>query len=167
MRIIAELNLLLRAGVELPEGLKLATDEFLEGWNLSRSVDVRHLEERILNQGWNLIKIDEGTLRSGVGETEQEAIAGALKLALREVDKHVNAMEVERIHLTQYPWFFLARVTVRPYLIQQGTDLTVLAGKESFPIIPRRRQPPTYANVLYPHFGGAMPQLRKMLISSQ
>ena len=38
MRIIAELNLLLRAGVELPEGLKLATDEFLEGWNLSRSV---------------------------------------------------------------------------------------------------------------------------------
>lgn len=150
-----------------PKALKLATGKFSEGWKLSRSVDVRHLKNRILNLGWNLIKIDEGTLRSGVGETAQEAIASALKLALRSVSEHLHAVEVERIHLTQYPWFFLARIIVRPYLIQQSTDLPVLDGKESLPIIPSRRQLPTYASVLYPHFGGAMPQLRRMLISSQ
>ena len=32
MRILAEQNLLLRVHVELPEGLKLATDKFREGW---------------------------------------------------------------------------------------------------------------------------------------
>lgn len=165
MRALAELDLLLRVNVELPEGLKLAMDEFREGWSLARALDVRRLKKRILNRGWRLTKIDHGFLRSGVGDTAQEAIAGALKLALRSVDKHVNAMEVAGIHLTQYPWFFLARVTVRPYLIQRDKDLSVLDGKEFFPIVPRRRQPPTYANVLYPHFGGA-PQLRQMLISS-
>ena len=166
-RNLAELDLIVRVHVELPKGLKLATDEFGEGWNLSRSLDVRHLEERILNPGWSLIKIDEGTLRSGVGATAQEAITSALKLALRSVSERLHAVEVERIHLTQYPWFFLARVTVRPYLIQQSTDLPVFDGKEPLPIIPSRRQPPSYANVLYPHFGGAMPQLRQILISSE
>ncbi len=165
MRILAEQSLLLRVHVELPEGLKLAMDEFREGWSLSRELDVRRLKKRILNRGWRLTKIDHGTLRSGVGETAQEAVAAALKLALRSVDKHVNAMEVARIHLTQYPWFFLARVIACPYLIQQGADLAVLDGKESFPINPRRRQLPNYANVFYPHFGGAVALLRQMPIS--
>jgi hypothetical protein len=167
MRNLAELNLLLRVHVELPDGLKLATDEFREGWNSSRSVDVRHLEERIRNLGWNLIEINEVTLRSGVGKTAQAAIASALKLTLRYASEHVNAVEVDHIHLTQYPWFLLARVTVRSYRIQQGKDLPALDGKASFPIIPRGTQLPTYAHVLYPHFGGRMPPLRQMLISSQ
>jgi hypothetical protein len=163
LRTLAERNLLLRVHVEFPEGLKLATDKFRKGWNLSRSVDVCLLEKRILDLGWSFIKIGEGTLRSGVGETAQEAIAAALKLALRSVDKHVNAMEVARIHLTQYPWFFLARVIVCPYLIQQGADLAVLDGNE---FIPCQKRLPTFAHAVYPHFGGAVAQLRQMLISS-
>lgn len=136
MRILAEQNLLLRVHVELPEGLKLATDKFREGWSVSQALDVRSLKNKIHNRGWSLTKIGVQALTSGVGETAQEAIAGALKLALRSVDKQVNAVEVARIHLTQYPWFFLARVTVRPYLIQQGKDLPVFDGKESFAIVP-------------------------------
>jgi len=106
MRAIAELNVLLRTQIQLPVGLKLATDEFREGWNFVRSTDARRLEKRIQTRGWNFIKIADGELRSGVGETSQLAIASALKLALRRVSTHFNAVEVEHIELTQYPWFF-------------------------------------------------------------
>ncbi len=138
MRTIAELNVLLRERTELPVGLKLATVEFREGWNFVRSADARRLEKRIQARGWNFIRIADGSLRSGVGDTSQEAIASALKLALRRVSKHFNAVEVEHIELTQYPWFFLARVRVYPYRIQQGAVLPV--PDEAFPVPIASRQ---------------------------
>jgi len=110
MRTIAELNLLLHTTAELPTGLKLTTEEFDEGWSFVRRVDARRLEKRIHTRGWNFIRFAAGSLRSGIGDTSQEAIASALKLALRRVSNHSNAVEVEHIELTRYPWFFLARV---------------------------------------------------------
>lgn len=101
MRTIAELTLLLRVQVELPEGLRLATDEFCEGWNFSRSLDALDLGRRILKRGWSFVKIGDESLRSGIGETSQEAIASALKLALRNMGEHTNAVEVANIELTQ------------------------------------------------------------------
>jgi hypothetical protein len=50
MRTIAELNLLLRGRVEPPEGFRLATEEYREGWNFSRSIDAYCLEKKILNR---------------------------------------------------------------------------------------------------------------------
>ena len=81
VRSIAERNVLLRVRVELPEGIKLSTKEFQEGWSLARRVDAYRLEMRILTRGWNFIKIGDGSLRAGVGETSQEAIACALRLS--------------------------------------------------------------------------------------
>jgi hypothetical protein len=154
--------MLLRSGTELPDGLKLATDEFREGWEFVRSLDARRLENKIVLCGWNFIRIADESLRSGVGETSQEAIASALKLALRRVSAHFNVVEVEHIELTQYPWFFLARVRVYPFRIQQGAVLPI--PDESLPalIVPRQRRLPAHAEVLYPHFGSALPQLRQM-----
>jgi hypothetical protein len=166
MRPIAEPNLLLRVCAELPPGLKLATLKFREGWSFSRSVDVRRLEERIAHLGWNLVRINDRTLGSGVGDTAQLAIADALKLALRNVSKYIHAVEVERIQLTQYPWFFLARVMVCPYLIRPGADLPVHYDREPFLIVPRQQRP-NHPHALYPHFGSVMPQLRQIMISSQ
>jgi len=105
-RKIAELNLLLRTAIDLPVGLELATEEFREGWNFVRPGNARRLGKKVKARGWNFIKIADGELRSGVGDTSQKAIASALKLALRRVSNHFNAAEVERIELTQYPWFF-------------------------------------------------------------
>jgi hypothetical protein len=167
MRAITELNMLLRERTELPDGLKLATDEFREGWEFVRTSDARRLEKQIVMRGWNFIRIADGSLRSGVGETSQEAIAGALKLALRRISTHFNAVEVEHIELTQYPWFFLARVRVYPFRIQQGAVLFVPDEVEAFPIPRRQRRLPLDAEVLYPHFGGKMPQLKAMLVSSR
>jgi hypothetical protein len=166
MRTIAELNVLLRERAELPGGLKLATDEFHEGWKIVRAGNAELLKEKIQTRGWNFIRVADGSLRSGVGDTSQEAIAGALKLALRHVSEHFNAAEVERIEHTQYPWFFLARVRVYPYRIQQDADLAVVEEAEPMEIPDRERLSPQSAE-MFQQFGSAMPLLKEMLIASR
>jgi len=166
MRTIAELNVLLRSRAELPIGMKLATEEFREGWNFMRSGDLGRLEKKIQTRGWNFIKIADGSLRSGVGETSQEAIASALKLALRHVSTHFNAVEVEHIELTKYPWFFLARVRVYPYRIQQGAVMPVPDAPVEVSMAGRQRRPAPRSAELFPQFGSAMPLLKEMLVSS-
>lgn len=167
MRTIAELNLLLRVQAELPQGLRLARDDFREGWSFARSLDARCLEKEILKRGWNFIKIDTGFLRSGVGDTAQEAIANGLRLVLREIDEHLNAVELKHIELIQYPWFFLARVRVHPYRIQQGAYLSWPKDDVARPVPRRRGRLPRSSKALFPQFAGALPQLKQMLISSQ
>jgi len=124
MRNIAELTMLLRGPVALPDNLNLETEEFREGWNLVQSGDTHWLDTEIRRRGWHFIRIGEESLRGGVGHTSQEAIAGALKLALRRVSERFNAAEVESIELKKYPWFVLARVAVYPYQIQQDAVLS-------------------------------------------
>jgi hypothetical protein len=102
-----------------------------------------------------------------VGETSQEAMASALKLSLRRISTYFNAVEVDHIELTQYPWFFLARVRVRPFRIQQGAALPIPEEVMPIPALHRQRCLPIDADVLFPHFGSAMPQLKQMLISSR
>lgn len=167
MHNIAELNMLLRAQAELPSGLKLATLEFREGWNFVRPGDARKLEKRIQTRGWNFIKVGDGLLRSGVGDTSQEAIAGALKLALRRVSARFNAAEVEHIELTKYPWFYLARVRINPYRIQPDAALSLPEEEGHLSPAPRTRRLPANSAELYPEFGSAMPQLKAMLLSSR
>jgi hypothetical protein len=125
MRTIAKLNVLIREGIELLDDLGLVTEEFQEGWNVVRSGNMRWLDRKMRKSGGHFTWVDEGSLRSGVGETSQEAIAGALKLALRRVSSHFVAAEIEHVGLKQYPWFFLARVRVFPYQIQQSAVLAV------------------------------------------
>ena len=167
MRTIAELNVLLRARAELPVGFKVATEEFREGWSFMRSGGARRLERKIQTRGWSFIKIADGLLRSGVGDTAQVAIASALRLALRRVSEHFIAAEVEHIELTQYPWFFLARVRVYPYWIQQGALLPLPDEAMEMPMAPRPRRLAPNSAELFPHFGSAMPMLKEMLVSSR
>ena len=130
---IAKRTMLLRGHIELPDNLKLATEEFREGWNIVRSGGARRLHREIRRRGWHFIRIAEGSLKSGVGQTPQEAIAGALKLALRCLSKRFNAAEAAHIELKRYPWFCLARVTVYPYQIQQSAVLSV--SDEALPLV--------------------------------
>jgi hypothetical protein len=167
MQAIAELNMLLRTHIELPGGLKLVTNEFREGWNFAQSVNARHLEKKIIAQGWSFTRIANGSLKSGVGETSQEAVANALRLALRRISAYFNAVELEHIELTQYPWFFLARIRVFPFRIQKGAALPVPEEAKASQAFRRQRHLPIDAEVLFPHLGSAMPRLKEMLISSQ
>jgi hypothetical protein len=164
MRTIVELNLLLRERVELPEGFKLGTEEFREGWKFSRSLNVLGLGKQILNRGWNLIKIGDGPHGSGVGDRPQNAIAGALKLALRRIDEYCNAAEVSRIQLTQYPWFFLARVGIRLYRIQQSAVVSAPENAGWLPIARHKMRLPRQPYAIYSGSSCTMPLLREMPI---
>ena len=167
MRNIAAPKLMLRTQVELPEGFSLATEEFREGWKFSRSVNACRLEKKILSRGWNFIRIGDGPRSYGVGDTSQEAIGKALMHALRHISEDFNAVEVERIELTQYPWFFLARVEVCPYRIQQVAVLPAPDHAGWLSAVPERMRLPRRSAALHPHFRGAMPALREMLILSR
>ncbi len=64
--------------------------------------------------------------RSGIGQSAQEAMTRGIKLALRLVDDSFHAAIVTEILMKEYPWFFLARVTVLPYRFLHGAEtLTV------------------------------------------
>lgn len=120
MRNITELTVLLRERVALPDHFKLLSEEFREGWDFVQSGDAHWLDMKIRKCGWRFIRVAEGSLKSGVGQAPQEAIASALKLALRCVSVRFNAAEVGKIELKEYPWFILATVRVYPYQIQKS-----------------------------------------------
>ena len=163
---IRERNILLREQVELPVGLKLSTRVFREGWEFANLVDARRLERKLHLRGWNFIGSSECRLRSGVGDTSQEAIANALRMALRQVSEESNAVGIDHVELTQYPWFFMARVRVSPYRIQQSSILPVLQVAGIVQGVPRRRRLPSNSAALFPHFGCSMPMLKELLIAS-
>jgi len=167
MRNITESNMLLRTPLALPEDLGVATETFREGWQFVRTANAKKMKQKIKARGWNFIRIGDGSLRSGVGDTSQEAIASALRLALLRVGKQFSAAEVEHIEISRYPWFFLARVRVYPYWIQQSEDLPLPVSAPAPPQFPRQRRLPLNAAALYPQFGSAMPMLKQMLVSSR
>jgi hypothetical protein len=134
MQNITELTVLSRATVTLPDNLKLATDTFQDGWSFVRSGDVHWLDRKVRKCGWHFIWIGEPSQRGGVGRTAQEAIAAALKLALRHVNPDFNAANIDSIALTQYPWFFIAKVRVYPYQIQQDAVLRASQEATSLPM---------------------------------
>ena len=136
MRKIAELTMLLRGRVELPANLNLVTEEFQEGWSVVQSGDTHWLDKEIRQRGWHFIWIGEGSRRGGVGQTSQEAIASALKLALRRVSERFNAAEVESIEVKKYPWFVVAKVKVYPYQIQQGAMVSASDGATTLMVSP-------------------------------
>jgi hypothetical protein len=132
MRNIAELTMLLRERVQLPDDLKLVTEEFREGWNFVRSGDMHWLDKQIRTRGWHFMWIAEALPGSGVRRTSQEAIANALKRTLCRVSARFNAAEVEHIEIKEYLWFFPAKVRVYPYQIQQSGVLSV--SDEALPL---------------------------------
>jgi hypothetical protein len=165
MSTLAESNVLLRAQADLPAGFKVATEEMLAGWNLMRTGGAKRLKQKIQKSGWNLIQLAQGALRSGVGPSAKEAVSSALRLALRRIDSRTNAVEIEGVEVTKYPWFFLARVRVRSYRIQLDAELAAQASLQGADV-EDDEQAPHLAEV-YPQFGTALPMLKQLLVSGQ
>ena len=118
MRNIVESAMLIRRSVRLPGDLELVTEEFGEGWSFVQSGDSQWLDKEIRARGWHFIWITEALLTSGVGETSQEAIASTLE--------RFNAAQVAYVfEVSKYQEFFLARVKIYAYQIQQSVTLLV------------------------------------------
>ena len=132
MQITTEPKFLLRVPCELPQGMKLFTDEFYEGWRRARSMSTGHFENSVRVLGWNFIKIADGSMVVGVGNTSQEAVTGALRHSLRNVRDNSNVLEIRSIELTRYQWFFLARVGVFPYRVQESATLPPSEASNDF-----------------------------------
>ena len=164
---IAAWNVLLRAQTELSVGLNVPTEEFGEGWDLVQAGDLEQLNEEILARGWNLIKIEHGPQRSGVGDTREEAISTAVRLSLRHISDYFNVAEVDCIELMEYPWFFLATVILCPYRIQKDAVQPVPNDAPSHPIVRPRRQSPANSPGLSPRFSASMPILRELMVLSR
>ena len=130
---IIERAMLIRGSVRLPGDLELVTEEFGEGWSFVQSGDSHWLDKEIRARGWHFIWIAEARLRTGVGKTEQKATASALKVALRRVSERFNAAQVGHFEVSKYPGFFLARVKIYPYQIQQSA--TLLVSDEPVPLL--------------------------------
>ena len=167
MHTIAELDILVRERIELPASLRIAKEDFQNGWKFALTANTQELETQVHACGWNLFKIVDQLQASGVGETSHEAVASGLRLALLRMNADNNAAMVEYIELTKYPWFELARVKVRPICIQQSATLAVSDDRLSTPVARRQRGLPLSAAALYPDFGSDMPQLKQMLVSSR
>jgi hypothetical protein len=167
MYVIAETSMLIRAQIELPAGLKLKMHGFGKGWNFVESEDARLLEKHVLSQGWKLIRIVDGWMRSGVGETSRVAVRNALKLALRKVSPDFNAVDVGYIECTKYPQFILASVIVNPHRIQNGAMIPILDEAPSPRTNLGTRLLPPDAAALFPNFTSAMPTLKEMLVLSR
>ena len=122
---ITEGAMLIRRSIRLPGDLELVTEEFGEGWSFVQTGDPYWLDKEVRIRGWHFIWIAEALLRSGVGKTAEAAIARTLKLALCRVSQSFNAAQVGHFEVTKYPGFFLARVKIYPYQIQQSAILLV------------------------------------------
>jgi len=166
VRTIVEMNLLIRACMELPVGLQLTTDQFREGWELVQPEDAGELKRRMRKSERNLIRIGDGILKGGLGDTSREAINCAIKRALRMINERIAVVEVGEIKLTRYPWFCLARVTVFPFWIQLSSASEVPDRATLLAPAPRRGRPPCRADALDSQFAGAIPGLTQELISS-
>jgi hypothetical protein len=123
MQDITELTVLLRVTTELPCGLRIITEDFQEDWNFVRSGDLHRFDEAIRGCGWHFIWIADPSQHRGLGRSEQTSIASALKLALRRVGPEFNAANIDGIEITRYPWFFIAKVKIYPYQIQESAVL--------------------------------------------
>jgi hypothetical protein len=81
------------------------------------------------------------------------------------MNAYFNAVEVEFIELSKYPWFILARLRVCQYRIQQSAVLAVSDEFAFSSIAPRKRRFSLDANALYPDFGSSLPLIKQMLTS--
>jgi hypothetical protein len=164
MTAVAESNVLLREQAEMPSGFKVATDESYDGWKLMRSGGIRRLAKKIETRGWSFTPTADGLPRSGVGKTSVEAIDSALNQVLQRVGADSSAVEIERIELTQYPWFYLARVCVHPYRIKEGTAEHASLGSGSARA--RRKSIASAGAAVGPQMQSAMPMLKDLLTST-
>jgi len=167
MRAISERNMLLRERVAVPLGLNVMREELHDDWGLVPNVNARRLTKKIQPHGWSCPKVANEVLRSGVGATSKEAVASALKLALRDIGEGFNAVEVAHIELTHYPWFYLARVSIYPYVIGQHAILPAADDAPPRSIARQPRRAMRKSSVPLPLFACAMPQLKQVLISSR
>jgi hypothetical protein len=81
------------------------------------------LDTKVRDAGWYFMWLHSSYSRFGVGRGATSAIGKATTRALNQVKRRFNAAELDLVHVSKYPGFQIARVTIHARQIQEGPFL--------------------------------------------
>ncbi len=113
----------LRNECALPSQFDLLQEPFCNGWTEAIGTAASELDERIRIAGWHFMWLADSHSSQALGRTAEAAIHRALARALPVVKGRFNAAELGSIHVTNFPGFRLARVSVQARQIQSQASL--------------------------------------------
>lgn len=116
-------TIFLRKECSLPDHLCLQQEAVDDSWVQVKEIGASALELMIRQTGWHFMHVQGSSSRISVGLTYDGVIHQALVSALKGIACRFNAAELESIHMSKYPGFHIARVTLQPRKIQQYTAL--------------------------------------------
>ena len=107
----------------LPGQLALLQEPFSKGWTEAIGTVASELDAAIRGVDWHFMWMVDSQSSFAFGRTAEAAIHGALARALPGVKRRFNAAELDSIHVTNFPGFRIARVTVQARQIQSQASL--------------------------------------------
>ena len=113
----------LRDECVLPSQFDLLQEPFCKGWAEAIGTAATELDATIRGVGWHFMWIVDSHASLALGRTADAAIHRALARALPVVKRRFNAAELDSIHVTNFPGFRLARVSVQARQIQSQASL--------------------------------------------
>jgi hypothetical protein len=116
-------SVFLRKECILPDRLDLASEPVGISWVRVEAILAPVFDTMIRQAGWHFMWVLPPCARRGIGTTSDAATGRALTRALRGVGHRFNAAELDSVHVTNYPGFYIANVTLQSRQIQQHTSL--------------------------------------------
>jgi hypothetical protein len=116
-------TIFLRKECGLPDHLSLQQEAVDASWVQVMEIGASALDLVIRQAGWHFMCVQGSSSRTSVGSTHDGAVHKALVSALKGIACRFNAAELESIHMSKYPGFHIASVTLHPRKIQQYTAL--------------------------------------------
>jgi hypothetical protein len=130
-------SIFLRSWCTLPDRVSPPRESFSDNWAHVEKIEASDFDVMIRRAGWHFMWVQGSCSRRGYGSTEEKATHRALASALSGINKRFNAAEFDSIHISRFPGFYIATVTMEARQIQQNTSLDVV--NESHPLaIPAR-----------------------------
>jgi len=116
-------SVFLRNECVLPSQLDLLQEPFCNGWAEAVGTVASELDATIRGVGWHFMWIVDAHASLALGRTAEAAIHRALARALPVVKERFNAAELDFIHVTNFPGFRIASVSVQARQIQSQASL--------------------------------------------
>jgi hypothetical protein len=127
-------SVFLRSSCILPDRLDPLQQSVCEGWSVVEEISAPVLDTMIRQAGWHFMWLQGACSRRGFGSTQAVATHRAVVRALKGVSRRFNAAEFDAVHVTKYPGFQIANVTVQPRQIQQHASLNIAEERHPHPV---------------------------------
>jgi hypothetical protein len=116
-------SVFLRNECILPKRLDPLREPVGDHWTHVEEIPASVFDTMIRQAGWHFMWILRPSARRGIGITKESATGRALTRALSGVASRFNAAELDSVHVSRYPGFYIANVTLQSRQIQEHTSL--------------------------------------------